>query len=823
MNFPKLEPPFAPMTQTHTGIYPFLIVHENRTFQSPVLSSIRFREASNHQLTLPSLRTNENKKYVHETFSHIFRKAVLDELVDTFAGKGSNGGCTTCGAHSRVESTSKISEPIYADKDIQNDDSLSEQLSEDEDEDYGFENKSNQNGARLSRSLSLALGHSHLKQQKKRSWFCLKCLQTSYTPDFNGEPWEYVSVVKTDAISQTAPKTEELSKQFGEPAKPPTLELANYKNILSLFQRKDDLSFTNKITTKSQPKRFILRLSVEILKEPRVEVMDVSSVTTELESTITSYKGAITYDSRSGQTDSRMSNTLSDVEIVNSYGGNHQLPHTGAPIASTDDQNEIKDEQSAVPLENTNHSSNIVPQSPMSFPSSSSAKITSNSSFQDGIAHLSSTNQLDDIASCDKNPPSMTSTSPTLQHTSISSTIPLTTMISFLWFCTGGLVVILANVLIESAKKSKQWWVESTISSYEKNVSLLLQRGRFDEASALVEIALNYVEMHRGTNHVDFAAFKHLLAQANLGLCNYAHAESLLLQVIHFYEPFGEDAHMARVLEDLALALEGQSRIEESLQVLIKSAKMFEDSHEVDMMLQDEVKIMDVKNVKTLETDIDFDIFTSSEKTTTLSNVLSSAPLTQINEYKKKLISDLARFNSTITPSISTPNCKSNLHSVPAGPSLNLDDFEEDLGSDIFTGNLEADDRLPACHSSPLKDVFSRTWNLNCEQSVSKPCIDAIRVHVNIAKLFLNSAQYCDAFGHCQIAFQGASNLDNSDDQIKKLLEQIHTIQEIIEEKMIVASNAELNHPPNKTFITPHPSEKNSFKTSPDSVTTPLL
>jgi len=897
----------APMANPHHGgIYQFFST-QNRS-SLPVVSSVVFRRPSlPDDADLQEKRMagdKRGKKLVHETFSHIFRKAVLDELVELFEGRrptlpSVNGICETCDVYSLVETTTPVTTTTCMAKkelpeskeefnpvdtndvdvnmeegDIHEGDSWLDEVGEGESE----------TKPTLGRPLRLALGHSHLKKQQKikKSWFCIRCLEITYTPELHGDHWkpdpepenqteteaetgietEAETGIETEIETETENKTKEVAEKVREKetekggGKEHSIIHPPGQTGVATIKRMDDEENTgNEKIVKSKHKRFVLRLSVEIMKEPmakgRSEVLDSKEEAKEVVSIshVEANNIQLSELSSSSSTSEFVSASMKDPIIENedgslvAYSDTILLPE---PTASVKDNNSSISVTSSLEAIEVIESKNDAVSSSLPSTSFNSSSHTSSAFFETNATDVQDAttkthNVTTDFAAfCAVYPThtiandsfiSTPSSHPLLSF--ILPTTPSKRSFAMFWCFTGGILVMIASALTSAAKRLKSWWVESSISSYERSVTTLLQQGLFNKASAMVETALAYVARHRGTNHTDFAAFKHLLAKANLGLCNYAHAESLLLQVVHLYEPFGEDAHMARVLEDLAESLQGQSRMEDTLHILLKAVKIFEDSYAVDMLLQDNGNSADSKIKKSS----DNDSLTRSANTTTLSNVLDSAPLAKINEYKEKLVSDIKHFNSTIAPTISTPKSKS----VTQGGSLNLDDFEDEFGSDMFSSSLEQDSGktaynflspLKSASSSPFKSsVGIQTWILSRDSfSNSKPCIDAIRVHLKISKLLLDSGCYEDAHGHCQLSILGVSTIsENETCEVlctKELLRKGLALQVAIDEKMnnIVAHQAQSQLPQDKAAIfTPPQLEKSFPKTSPDSVTTPLL
>lgn len=128
--------------------------------------------------------------------------------------------------------------------------------------------------------------------------------------------------------------------------------------------------------------------------------------------------------------------------------------------------------------------------------------------------------------------------------------------------------------------------IDKRLQIMENNAIKLLNDGCHEEASILLQSAIDIIVKHKGKLHIDFGTFSHLLAKAKLNLGLYKSAEIIIIDVIKMYEPYGEDVHMREALEDLGLALQYQGRIDESVLIFSKVNDIIESTNRTDNYLK---------------------------------------------------------------------------------------------------------------------------------------------------------------------------------------------------------------------------------------------
>eukprot|EP00597_Dinobryon_sp_UTEXLB2267_P000775 CAMPEP_0170074602 /NCGR_PEP_ID=MMETSP0019_2-20121128/11877_1 /TAXON_ID=98059 /ORGANISM="Dinobryon sp., Strain UTEXLB2267" /LENGTH=688 /DNA_ID=CAMNT_0010285011 /DNA_START=352 /DNA_END=2418 /DNA_ORIENTATION=- len=147
--------------------------------------------------------------------------------------------------------------------------------------------------------------------------------------------------------------------------------------------------------------------------------------------------------------------------------------------------------------------------------------------------------------------------------------------IAALFFMVGVISAYMAGYVRKEVNKfllKRQRWY---LDNLEKRVITLLNGAEFEKAARLLKRELPTVIQYRGADHVDTAAFQHFLAKCYIGLQDGVSAERCLEEVKRIYDPFGEDAHMAHVLEDWGMALKLQNKLEESKIKMFMALRIF--------------------------------------------------------------------------------------------------------------------------------------------------------------------------------------------------------------------------------------------------------
>jgi len=155
----------------------------------------------------------------------------------------------------------------------------------------------------------------------------------------------------------------------------------------------------------------------------------------------------------------------------------------------------------------------------------------------------------------------------------------------FLWpywlltFVAGMLTSLVGSAAFQAAYRFWSSRVDRYIIALEKNCTLLLRKNKATVAIGELEKGMNYLSRNgRGDDHLDTAAVKHLLAKAYIAhgaSDDLVKAATLLREVLLVYAPFGEDAHTAHCLEDLALSLEKQGKQDEAIENYIKAVRIY--------------------------------------------------------------------------------------------------------------------------------------------------------------------------------------------------------------------------------------------------------
>jgi tetratricopeptide (TPR) repeat protein len=126
--------------------------------------------------------------------------------------------------------------------------------------------------------------------------------------------------------------------------------------------------------------------------------------------------------------------------------------------------------------------------------------------------------------------------------------------------------------------------VQRKIDSLENEVIGLMSLHKYTQAIELLESALIYIRQHHGRDHIDFWGFKHLMAKAQIALGQFSYAESLLKDVLSGYQPFGDDEHTGRVLEDLAYVNYKLGRTKKSTSAMNRANRINDSITEEEMI-----------------------------------------------------------------------------------------------------------------------------------------------------------------------------------------------------------------------------------------------
>jgi tetratricopeptide (TPR) repeat protein len=116
-------------------------------------------------------------------------------------------------------------------------------------------------------------------------------------------------------------------------------------------------------------------------------------------------------------------------------------------------------------------------------------------------------------------------------------------------------------------------------------VKMLFTQQQYATIIRDVQTYLPRIIYFRGLTHIDTCACKHFLAKALLNTGELNPAQTLLEEVLHAYEPYGEDNHMALVYEDLGLVYYHSDDFSESLRCLLIALKIFTEQYEINRMI----------------------------------------------------------------------------------------------------------------------------------------------------------------------------------------------------------------------------------------------
>lgn len=123
--------------------------------------------------------------------------------------------------------------------------------------------------------------------------------------------------------------------------------------------------------------------------------------------------------------------------------------------------------------------------------------------------------------------------------------------LSLFFFLLGVVTTVFVYSMIKKYSNLVKSYIDAYIEKLERNCLSLYNEGNYAETVQLLVSSIPFVINYRGANHLDTAAFQHLLAKAYLSLSNIDAAESLLTNVRDIYEPLGRDYHFANVIEDI--------------------------------------------------------------------------------------------------------------------------------------------------------------------------------------------------------------------------------------------------------------------------------
>ena len=182
-----------------------------------------------------------------------------------------------------------------------------------------------------------------------------------------------------------------------------------------------------------------------------------------------------------------------------------------------------------------------------------------------------------------------------------------------------------------------EWWsrrFERGLAALEKGVTSLCESEAWEDAHAVLKEGLaNLVRMRNGTpgEDRDIAALRHLQAKVCIRRQDFGSAEALLREIATAYEmAWGEDRHLAGVLEDLGSAVGSQPGREREGMAILGSAMRIHTS--------------------TVRDDVDF-----SQDLSRLADDLDSCALTGGSSFPSILSTPRKRPSSSSTPGSSPP------------------------------------------------------------------------------------------------------------------------------------------------------------------------
>ena len=143
----------------------------------------------------------------------------------------------------------------------------------------------------------------------------------------------------------------------------------------------------------------------------------------------------------------------------------------------------------------------------------------------------------------------------------------------------GYLAILVTHRLIIMIKQWRKRRVSLYIARLEVRAVESMVKGNFNKAIRLLERGIKFILSQAGDQQlVDCAGFRHLLGKALISEEKFVAAEEAFRSVKLFYEEMAsEDLHLAKILEDLSMALHSQvGRQEEAYELLSRALKIYE-------------------------------------------------------------------------------------------------------------------------------------------------------------------------------------------------------------------------------------------------------
>jgi tetratricopeptide (TPR) repeat protein len=158
----------------------------------------------------------------------------------------------------------------------------------------------------------------------------------------------------------------------------------------------------------------------------------------------------------------------------------------------------------------------------------------------------------------------------------ITLTISLLTTTCFLGYLVMVFIRRSAAILTE--------WQRRRVSMYivrlETEAIEHMVKGQFALAIAALNVGVKYILTLDGDSlRLDSAGFRHLLGKALIAHGDYTAAEEAIRTVVEYYESLSaDDLHLAKVLEDLGMALQsqGEGHQDEAYNLLMRALKIYE-------------------------------------------------------------------------------------------------------------------------------------------------------------------------------------------------------------------------------------------------------
>ena len=145
----------------------------------------------------------------------------------------------------------------------------------------------------------------------------------------------------------------------------------------------------------------------------------------------------------------------------------------------------------------------------------------------------------------------------------------------------GYLAILVTRRLIVMMNHWRKRRVTLYIARLEARAVESMVKGKFDKAIRLLEKGIKFILSQPGDQQLfDCAGFRHLLGKALASEGKFVAAEDAFRSVKLFYEEMiSDDLYLARILEDLAMALQSQSQVDrqdEAYDLLSRALKMYE-------------------------------------------------------------------------------------------------------------------------------------------------------------------------------------------------------------------------------------------------------